>query len=152
MRYQKLSLKKREKTEKETSEENKAEIISLSLPKSLTDQIDSIQNKIGFSSRSEVVRNAIRSYISELRTQEPVGDPLEGAIMIFYNLKATAGLSEIKHNQLKLIKAFIHTHFDAKDKCLEILVVSGPNEKIKNLIKFIKSHKGVELVKFTFIP
>lgn len=152
MRYQKLSSKKSEKTEKEPSEENKVEIISLSLPKSLTDQIDRIQNKIGFSSRSEVVRNAIRSYISELRTQEPVGDPLEGAIMIFYDHKATAGLSEIKHNQLKLIKAFIHSHFDTKDKCLEVLVVSGSNEKIKKLIKSIKSQKGVELVKFTFIP
>ena len=147
-----MASKKREKTEKETGEEIKAEIISLSLPKSLTDQIDSIQNKIGFSSRSEVVRNAIRSYISELRTQEPIGDPLEGAIMVFYNHKATVGLSKIKHNQLKLIKAFIHSHFDTKDKCLEILVVSGPNEKIKNLIKSIKSQKGVELVKFTFIP
>lgn len=147
-----MALKKHEKTEKETGEENKAEIISLSLPKSLTDQIDGIQNKIGFSSRSEVVRNAIRSYISELRTQEPVGDPLEGAIMIFYDHKATAGLSEIKHNQLKLIKAFIHSHFDTKDKCLEVLVVSGSNKKIKKLIKSIKSQKGVELVKFTFIP
>ncbi|MEX2721862.1 MAG: CopG family ribbon-helix-helix protein [Candidatus Wukongarchaeota archaeon] len=147
-----MSSKKYEKNRKETNEEKKAEIISLSLPQTLIDQIDNIQNDIGFSSRSEVIRNAIRSYISELRAEEVIDGLLEGAIITSYNLKAGAGLSEIKHNQLPLIRAFLHSHFANTDKCLEILVVSGPNEKIKNLIKAIKSQKGVELVKFTLIP
>ncbi|MHA1792717.1 MAG: CopG family ribbon-helix-helix protein [Promethearchaeota archaeon] len=66
----------------------KSEIISISLSKLLLDKIDSLQEQRNFSSRSEVIRHALQSYIVELERTTPdnsVGVYI--ASVSYYNLK-----------------------------------------------------------------
>jgi len=54
-----------------TRAEGQADYIFVKIPKSLLDEVDEILGKHGYRSRSEFVKDAIRSLLREYGTYEP---------------------------------------------------------------------------------
>jgi CopG family nickel-responsive transcriptional regulator len=130
----------------------KIEILSFSIPPSLVKETDSILKKMGYSSRSEIIRDALRSFIHEKKELDEMEGFLEGTVNIYHEQSADRLLSEVRHRNSKLVKSYMHAHFQHTDKCLDILVVSGKVDEIRNLLYELESIKGVELVRTLSIP
>ncbi|MBR1369699.1 nickel-responsive regulator [Methanocalculus chunghsingensis] len=128
--------------------------IGISLPKNLLDRFDDIIGVRGYSSRSEGIRDAIRSYITYYQWMSDVKGERQGVITIVYDHEHRGliqTLTEIQHDFMNLIQASLHSHV-THDRCLEVILVRGDAGEIKAVAERLMSQKGVESVKLTTIP
>ncbi|MCP1715659.1 CopG family nickel-responsive transcriptional regulator [Methanocalculus alkaliphilus] len=128
--------------------------IGISLPKNLLDRFDDIIGVRGYSSRSEGIRDAIRSYITYYQWMSDVKGERQGVITIVYEHEHRGliqTLTEIQHDYMSLIQASLHSHV-THDRCLEVILVRGDAGEIKAVAERLMSQKGVESVKLTTIP
>jgi len=127
--------------------------IGISLPKSLLDKFDEILNHRGYSSRSEGIRDAIRTYITYYQWMADVKGEREGVITMVYDhdqrgLMVT--LTDIQHEFHDIVKASLHSHV-THERCLEVVLVHGEGTQLKALAEKLMSQKGVESVKLMTI-
>jgi len=127
--------------------------IGISLPKNLLDRFDEILNYRGYSSRSEGIRDAIRTYITYYKWMSDVKGEREGVITMVYDHEQRnllSAITEIEHEYHDIIKASLHSHV-THNRCLEVILIHGEATQLKALAEKLMSHKGVESVKLTTI-
>jgi len=128
--------------------------IGVSLPDNLLTKFDNIIEERGYSSRSEGIRDAIRSYINHYEWMNDIKGRRIGTISLVYD-HTKRGLSnmmaEIQHEHSGIIKTSIHIHLD-HDNCLEVVVLDGDGRDIKMLAEKIISLNGVKFSKLTTVP
>lgn len=127
--------------------------IGISLPKNLLDKFDEIINARGYSSRSEGIRDAIRTYITYYKWMADVKGEREGVITMVYDHDQRGLLTiitDIQHDHHEIIKASLHSHV-THNRCLEVILVHGDGSQLKELAERLMSQKGVESVKLTTI-
>ncbi len=126
-------------------------IISISIPKSMLDKIDEYIRQQGFASRSEIVRQALRSYLSESKKLEDLTGRIAVTITLIYRRDARRGqITDLQHNYSSMVLTFLHMHVDA-DSCVEIIVAKGEAQTIKSLIQALKANKQISEVKVTLL-
>jgi CopG family nickel-responsive transcriptional regulator len=127
--------------------------IGISLPKNLLDRFDEILNCRGYSSRSEGIRDAIRTYITYYKWMSDVKGDREGVITMVYEHEQRnllTDIMEIEHEYHDIIKASLHSHV-THSRCMEVILVHGDGTQLKALAEKLMAHKGVESVKLTTI-
>ncbi len=127
--------------------------IGISLPKNLLDKFDNILEYRGYSSRSEGIRDAIRSYITYYQWMSDVKGDRQGVITMVYDHEHRGlmqTLTEIQHDYLHVIQSSLHSHV-SHDKCVEIILLRGDAGIIKEIAERLMAQKGVESVKLTTI-
>jgi CopG family nickel-responsive transcriptional regulator len=127
--------------------------IGISLPKNLLDRFDEILNYRGYSSRSEGIRDAIRTYITYYKWMSDVKGEREGVITMVYDHEQRnllTSIMEVEHEYHDIIKASLHSHV-THERCLEVILVHGDGTQLKALAEKLMAHKGVESVKLTTI-
>ena len=127
--------------------------IGISLPKNLLDSFDEIINLRGYSSRSEGIRDAIRSYIQYYRWMADVKGERQGVITMIYDHDQRGllvVLTDIQHEFKDIVQASLHSHI-TKSRCLEVILLRGDATQLKSMAERLMSQKGVESVKLTTI-
>ena len=127
--------------------------IGISLPKHLLDKFDEIINARGYSSRSEGIRDAIRTYITYYQWMADIRGDREGVITMVYDhdqRNLLTAITDIQHEHHDVIKASIHSHV-THERCLEVILVHGDGGALKALAERLMALKGVESVKLTTI-
>jgi len=127
--------------------------IGISLPKHLLDQFDQIINYRGYSSRSEGIRDAIRSYIQYYKWMADVKGERQGVITMIYDHDQRGllvVLTDIQHEFKGIIQASLHSHV-TESRCLEVILLRGDGTQLKSLAERLMSQKGVQSVKLTTI-
>jgi len=127
--------------------------IGISLPKNLLDRFDEILNFRGYSSRSEGIRDAIRTYINYYKWMSDVKGEREGVITMVYNhdqRNLLSTITDIQHEHHDIIKASLHSHV-THERCLEVILVHGDGTDLKALTERLMALKGVESVKLTTV-
>jgi CopG family nickel-responsive transcriptional regulator len=133
--------------------DNELSRIGISLPKHLLDQFDQIINYRGYSSRSEGIRDAIRTYIQYYKWMSDVKGERQGVITMIYDHDQRGllvVLTDIQHEFKGIIQASLHSHV-TESRCLEVILVRGDGTQLKSLAERLMSQKGVESVKLTTI-
>jgi len=128
-------------------------IISLALPEKLLRELDQTLSQCGYTSRSEAVRDSIRNFISKFKWTSTLEGNFIATIMFTYvkeNINVGL-LTKIEHEFDDIITTNIHMHLEPKN-CLEILVLKGTGERIRELVSKLSSMKNINNVEFVFIP
>lgn len=121
-------------------------IISISLNEIILKEIQKIQKGQGYSGRSEVIRAGIRNLISESKETEKLTGQLNSILILIHKHEAEDTVSNIKHDFKDITKTQIHSHLE-KEKCLEIFVLQGKAERIKEMHRLFKTNKKMDIVK-----
>ncbi len=128
--------------------------IGVSLPDNLLNKFDSIIESRGYSSRSEGIRDSIRTYINQYEWMSDIRGRRVGTITVIYD-HTKRGLSnaiaDIQHDYSDLIKSSVHIHLD-HDNCLEVVIFDGEGELIKEMDERLMALKGVKYVKLNTAP
>ncbi len=126
----------------------KPEIISFSATKELAMEIEALTKDIGYSNRSELIRDSIRMLKKSKLDIEKMKGKVEGVIITLYNHSAEMEVSDIRHGNMELIKSFMHTDFNERTKtCCDVIFISGQADEIKKLIFGLEVIKNVNEVK-----
>ena len=141
-------------TEDDDLQENDLSRIGVSLPSNLLTSFDQILKKRGYSSRSEGIRDAIRSYITYYKWMADLSGPRQGVITIVYDhhqRNLVSAITDIQHDYMDVIQASLHSHV-SHTRCVEVLLVKGDATQVKEVAERLMAQKGVENVKLTTIP
>ncbi|MFA0834328.1 MAG: nickel-responsive transcriptional regulator NikR [Methanobacterium formicicum] len=125
--------------------------ISMSLPKKLLNEFDEVLKDRGYNSRSKGIRDALKDYIVRYQWMKDIEGDRIGIVAVIYDHHYTGvleDLTDIQHEFRDYINATMHIHMTGKN-CLEVIVVKGEAQEIRNLTEKIMRLKGVEHVKLT---
>lgn len=126
-------------------------IISISIPEKLLEQVEDSIKEQGFANRSEIVRQALRSYIMESRSLKELEGEISASITIIYERGAPKGqISEIQHSFGNIISTFLHAHID-EEHCLEVIVVKGEAENIRKLVDAFRTNEQISQIKVSIL-
>lgn len=123
----------------------------MSLPKKLLADFDEVLKERGYQSRSKGIRDALQDYIVRYQWMNEMEGERIGVITIIYDHHYTGvmeELAEIQHSFRDEIITSMHIHMTDK-YCMEIIIVSGDIQNIRELTERMMRLKGVEHVKLT---
>jgi CopG family nickel-responsive transcriptional regulator len=125
------------------------EIISVSLPEELLKELDGVLGEQHSATRSEVIRQAVRNYITEYNELDNIKGNVIATITVLYEkTEQNEELFHIQHEYGDMIAAYLHSHL-TETSCLEVMAVKGPSERLKSLIDGLKANKPVKQIKFS---
>jgi len=127
--------------------------ISVSLPSTLVDEFDDTWRSMKYKNRSKAIHDAIRGFITELRTTKLESSIVVGTILVLFYLDKTGLIEEVKNIQHKfkgIISAIQQTYIE-ENKMLEVVQVNGHFQEIERLMQDLMAKKGVKEVKMSVI-
>jgi CopG family nickel-responsive transcriptional regulator len=116
-------------------------IVSLSIPKPLLEKVDSYIKEQGYANRSEVLRQALRSYISEAKQLDELKGTVAATITIIYQ-KGASTRDDNQHHNSNVVLTFLHTHIE-EGYCIEVIIAKGEAHLMKAFIESLRGNKQV---------
>jgi len=117
----------------------------VSLDSDLLDKFDVLCKEKSYQTRSEAIRDLIRSMLVQRQWENSDGE-VAGTLTLVYDHHASGlaqKLTEQQHDSHEVILSTMHVHLDHHN-CLEVLVLKGSAEIIKGLGQKLISTKGVK--------
>jgi len=127
---------------------------SVSLPKNLLEEFDSVINLLGMT-RSDAIRKAMREYIiKNKKLLTPKDGIVVGSITLILDHEKKYGimddLNELQHHHLEIINASLHIHLDEQN-CMMVLPLKGNAIEIENLRVKLESMPEIKKIELTLI-
>ena len=122
-------------------------IVSVSLTEKNLEVLERIQGELGLSGRSEAIRACLRSADSEVRERETLDGDVEGVLIVVHQTHRNPQLDDVRHTYQDLITTQIHSHMKM-DKCLDVFLIRGEGQIVRNMISAFKRDENLEYVKF----
>jgi len=116
----------------------------VSIPKDLLDAFDEYIRRKHYANRSEAIRDLIRQKLVEEEWRESK-EEVAGVITYLYDhhkRELVDKLMDIQHDYFDRIITTQHIHVD-HHRCLEVILVKGKANEIKELADKIQALKGV---------
>ncbi|MCZ7384394.1 MAG: nickel-responsive transcriptional regulator NikR [Candidatus Methanoperedens sp.] len=127
--------------------------IGVSLPENLLGKFDEIITKRGYSSRSEGIRDAIRSYIRYYDWMSEVEGERIGILSMSYDHSQRGlvnSLLDLEHEFSAITRSAVHVHI-SHDECMEVVILRGEGKDVRAMAERVMAQKGVKNVKLTTI-
>ena len=121
-------------------------IVSISLNDTVLKEIDRIQNTFGYSGRSEVIRAGVRLLISESKERDKLTGNINSILLVVHSQEMEGVVTEIKHKFEDITNTQIHSH-SRENKCLEVFVLEGDADRIKEMVRLFQTSRKIEYVK-----
>jgi len=119
------------------------------VPEELLNALDAILGAERGATRSEVIRQAIRMYISEYNELYRIEGTIIATITVLYEkTEQNEELFRLQHEFSDMITAHLHSHL-TETSCLEVMMVKGSSKRLKGLIDGLKANKPVKQIKFS---
>jgi CopG family transcriptional regulator, nickel-responsive regulator len=127
--------------------------IWVSLPNTFRGTFNEVVKKRGYATYSEVIRDAIRNFISDYEWIDDFKGHHAGTASIIYD-PTKYGLSDAlagaQHKYSHLTRFSVNVYV-GQDDCLEIVVLDGNGEEIKKLSKDMTAIKGVKFSELSIV-
>lgn len=120
-------------------------IVSVSLNRTILEEMDKLEKTHGFSGRSEIVRAGIRSLLSEERKRQDLTGMLHALFLAIHDEESDDEVTEMRHVYDKLINTHLHSKID-RDRCLEIFLLKGDAREVKEMAKKFQANKNMDNV------
>ena len=121
-------------------------IVSISLSKDLLDDLNKLRKRLGFTGRSEIIRASVRTMLSEEKKKEDLIGDIHALFLVTHDEKSDDEINNMRHTYDKLITTHLHNKID-RDRCLEIFVLKGNANRIRDMTKLFQSNKKMDNVK-----
>ena len=126
------------------------QIISMSLDEKTLKEVDALQHELGFSGRSETLRQCIRLFSNDHQQSKKLRGEIDGVLLVVHPDEHTENISNTRHAYQHIIKTHIHNHLE-NHTCLELFVVHGNAETIQKFARTLQASPKVNLVKLLVV-
>ena len=116
----------------------------ISIPNKLLKKFDSLIDEKGYTNRSEAIRDLIRNFLVE-EEWDGTGEVVGSLTLVYdHDVRGVSDkLTEIQHNFHGNIISSMHVHLD-EHNCMEVLVIAGSVESVKNIASSLVASRGVK--------
>jgi CopG family nickel-responsive transcriptional regulator len=110
------------------------------------EELNDFQKKGGFSNRSDMIRNAIQSFLAEHRQLEGLQGDVTVICTVLYSSKGKdMQCHHVQHEYSKLLEAMMHSHTNG-GVCIEVMVVKGDAKDVRGFIRSLRNQRKVSRV------
>jgi len=118
-------------------------IVAVSMSDSDFEELEYLKDEGEFSNRSEVVRQAVQSLLSEHRSLERAEGTITAIITVLYYKKGKGStISAVQHEFREHITATVHAH-TTEGNCTEVIIIEADAELVRNFLKKLRSKRKV---------
>ncbi|MFW9793268.1 MAG: CopG family ribbon-helix-helix protein [Candidatus Thorarchaeota archaeon] len=126
-------------------------IVAISMTDSDLEELEFLQKKGEFANRSDVVRHAVQSLLSNHRTIENVKGKVTAVFTALYAKKGHGqGITAVQHEYGDALTALIHDH-TSDGNCVEVMVVTEDAKQVRAFLKKLRAQKKVLKVDVSLI-
>ncbi len=117
----------------------------VSIPDDLLKEFDRKIEKKMYANRSEAIRDLIRDFLVEAKSEDPEGDVYGSLTLVFDHEKKGISdrLTEMQHRDHDMILSTMHIHLD-HNNCMELMAIRGKPGDIRRISDRLISTKGVK--------
>jgi CopG family nickel-responsive transcriptional regulator len=121
-------------------------VVSVSLNDTLLEDIDEFMDEQGFSGRSEVMRTALRALLRDRKDIAELEGMVDAVVIVTHKDEDSGEIDDIQHDYQDTITTQLHNHME-NHKCLEVFMLHGEAEKVKELYNNFQASNKVEQAK-----
>ena len=121
-------------------------IVSISINDDIINDINKLQKNLGFSGRSEIVRAGIRNIIAEHIERQDLTGELSSLLLVIHQERDDEIVTTMRHEYEEIITTHLHSKID-NDRCVEVFLLKGDSNSIKNMTGTFQKNKKLEHVK-----
>ena len=125
------------------------EIISVSMDKEQLADLDKLQKKLGFSSRSRLLRATVDSLLNEYDLLDSRRGHTDAVFTVTHSQIGSDSFSQTLAEFEDVINTEVHQHH--KNICLRVLITCGDAGRIRELFSHLKRKKGVGSVQVSVL-
>ena len=125
----------------------KMAVISVSLNERNLEVLDKMEKELGLAGRSEAIRACLRAAETELKERAILHGEVEGVLITVHRERKDQNFEESTHHHMDVISTQLHSHLK-NGKCLNVLLIKGQAEDVKNLMDDFQRGKDLEYLKF----
>jgi len=126
-------------------------IVAVSMTDDDLEDLEYLQTQWKFSNRSDVVRHAVQSLMSEHRNVELAQGQITAVITAVYHKKGQGhNISSVQHEYKKFIAATIHAH-TSDGHCTEVMILTADAEEVRGFLKKLRAQKKVMKVDISLV-
>jgi len=118
-------------------------VVSVSLNDKLLEDIDDFMDEQGFSGRSEVMRTAVRALLRDRKEISGLEGTVDAVVIVTHKDEDSGEIDNIQHDYQDTITTQLHNHMEGH-KCLEVFMLHGGAEKVKELYNKLEASSKVE--------
>jgi CopG family nickel-responsive transcriptional regulator len=100
----------------------------------------------GFSGRSEVMRTAVRALLRDRKDIAELEGMVDAVVIVTHEDSDSGEIDDIQHDYQDTITTQLHNHMESH-KCLEVFMLHGEAEKVKELYNNFQASNKVEQAK-----
>lgn len=129
-------------------------MISITLPYELLVKLDGLVKERGYYSRSEAIRDAIRSLVTEAEVVKLESRVLAAVILVASELRrkdVDSRLVELRNEYEDIIAENLHQRV-GNEYCVDVFLALGGRERITSFVSRVRGIKGVKDVKIVYLP
>jgi CopG family nickel-responsive transcriptional regulator len=118
---------------------------TISLDENLATAFDELIKNRGYATRSEAVRDILRTHLQRSREQQDAKGACVGNLSYVYNhheRELSERLTSIQHAHHDLTISTMHAHLD-HEQCIETVMLKGPVEQVREFAQEVIAERGV---------
>lgn len=119
--------------------------IGVAMEGDLLERFDRLLSRRGYTNRSEAFRDLARAELV-LESSEAPNARVVGSVTLVYNHHVrllSEKLTELQHQHQHNVVSTLHVHLD-HDNCLEVIVLRGKAQQVRQIADALISTKGVK--------
>ena len=127
--------------------------MSVTIPQGLLRSLDQMVTDRGFENRSQAVAELIHDRVAE-HQQATGNEIMAGSITLFYDQTKNnllAQLAELQRAHVAEVISSLHVQLE-RNFMMEVILVQGPAQKLKQITNALVACKGVKAGKLTLTP
>ena len=129
-------------------------VVSVSMPDELIEQIDAFVDDHGYSGRSEVLREAVRSLLDEFVENELAGRRVMAVVTVLFNHEVTNlehRMTDLRHEHEEFVASNLHSHV-GDGLCMELFILEGDLDDIAGFVEKVRATEDALSVDFSVVP
>lgn len=117
----------------------------VSVPDKLVEAFDRRIEELGYTNRSEAVRDLMRAHLVEAEWEKATGEVVGTVTIIYDHEKPELAqvLTSLQHQFVHVIVCTTHVHLDAHN-CMEVVVLRGGSADVRKIASALISARGVK--------
>jgi len=121
-------------------------VVSISLNGEMLRELDKLQDSMGFTGRSEIIRAGIRSFVQEEKQKRDLKGKQSAVLIVVHLDEYDDQVARIKHDYEDLIRTHLHNKIGG-DRCMEMFFLDGDSKKIQAITKGFVTDRKMDTVK-----
>jgi CopG family nickel-responsive transcriptional regulator len=121
-------------------------IVSLSFPEQMIKEMDEVQDSLGFTGRSELVRAGIRLLLQDTREKKSLSGKVSAIIVLTHDEENEEPVTRIKHQFDSIVRTHLHNKI-TKTNCVELFLLDGDAQEVARMTEEFQKEDKIKSVK-----